>query len=69
MDDIKAAIQIDIDELIDKLKEMKEEDYATVKLEVVGDEYCQELNLYAVSFDEDEPTMYGSITEQDCEYF
>ena len=58
-------IKVDIDELINKLEEIKQDDYATVEIEIFEDEdeMDKELLLFAVSFDEDEPIGYGVIAE------
>lgn len=56
-------IKVDIDELIGRLEEMKEDDYVTVELEIINDDYDAELQVSAVSFESPEPVDYGSITE------
>lgn len=56
-------IKVDIDELIERLNEMKEDDYITVELEIISDSYDSELQLNAVSFESDNPVDYGSIAE------
>lgn len=56
-------IKVDIDELIERLNEMKEDDYITVELEIISDRYDSELQLNAVSFESDNPVDYGSIAE------
>lgn len=56
-------IKVDIDELMERLTEMKEDDYITVELEIISDRYDSELQLNAVSFESDNPVDYGSIAE------
>lgn len=56
-------IKVDIDELMERLNEMKEDDYITVELEIISDRYDSELQLNAVSFESDNPVDYGSIAE------
>lgn len=56
-------IKVDIDELMERLNEMKEDDYITVELEIISDSYDSELQLNAVSFESDNPVDYGSIAE------
>lgn len=58
-----SKIKVDIDDLIDRLNEMKEDDYVTTELEIVEDNYDCELRLSAVSFESDEPIDYGLIAE------
>jgi hypothetical protein len=62
-----SKIRVDIDELSDKLNEMKEDDYVTAELEIVFDDYSSELKLSAVSFEDEEPIEYGTICEADDE--
>lgn len=63
-----AKIKVDIDELMDRLTEMKEDDYETTELEIDEDVYDTKLNVSAVSFDSDEPIDYGSISETTEEF-
>lgn len=60
---MESRIKVDIDELMDKLQDIKDDDYTTVELRIVNDEYSSELELGAYSFDSDEPKQYGSIDE------
>ena len=62
-----AKIRVDIDELCDKLDAMKEDDYVTAELEILEDDYSNELALYAVSFEEEDPVSYGIVCETDDE--
>jgi hypothetical protein len=62
-----SKIRVDIDELSEKLGEMKEDDYVTAELEIVFDDYSSELKLSAVSFESDEPVDFGTICEADDE--
>lgn len=64
-----AEIKVDIDDIIDKLNDMKEDGYETALLQIDGDEYSQEMGVFAVSFDEDEPISYGIVSESDTELF
>jgi hypothetical protein len=45
-----AKIRVDVDDLCDKLEAMKEDDYVTVELEIIEDDYSSELAVSAVSF-------------------
>ena len=47
-----SKIKVDIDELIDKLEEIKQDEYATVELEIFDGEdgFDKELLLFAVSY-------------------
>lgn len=61
-------IKVDIDELLDKLEEVKNDDFATVELTIdTDDDGYKELLVSAVSFDEDEPINYGIIGENEDE--
>ena len=62
-----AKIRVDVDDLCDKLEAMKEDDYVTVELEIIEDDYSSELAVYAVSFEEDEPISYGTVCQVDDE--
>ena len=62
-----SRIKVEIDELMDKLNEIKDNDYTTVELLIATDDYDTELCLSAVSFEEDEPINFGSIAELDEE--
>lgn len=63
-----SKIRVDIDELIDKLEEVKNDDFATVELTIdTDDDDYKELLISAVSFDEDEPINYGIIGENEDE--
>ena len=57
------SITVDIDDILDKLYAIKEDDFSTVKLELVGDEYSQELSISAISFDSESPIGYGTVME------
>ena len=61
-------ITVDIDELIEKLSAIKEDDFTTVTLSIVGDEYISELAFSVSSFDSEEPISYGSINESSEEF-
>jgi hypothetical protein len=58
-----SKIKVDIDEMIERLQEMKEDDYVTAELEIIADSYDCELKLSAVSFDSEEPIDYGTVAE------
>lgn len=58
-----SKIRVDIDELMDKLEAMREDDYVTAELEIEDDDYNSELLVSAVSFEEEEPLSYGSVSE------
>ena len=58
-----SKIRVDVDDLLEKLNEVKEDEYTTVELEIDADEYCSELLVSAVSFDMPEPYPYGSLAE------
>lgn len=61
-------IRVDIDELVDKLEEVKNDDFATVELTIdTDDDGYKELLVSAVSFDEDEPINYGIVGENEDE--
>lgn len=60
-------IRVDIDDLTEKLEAMKEDDFVTVELDIVEDDYTSELMLSAVSFEMEEPVSYGSIGQADDE--
>lgn len=62
-----AKIRVDIDELFDKLEAMKEDDYVTVEIEIIEDDYSNELAISAVSFEEDEPISYGTVCQVEDE--
>ena len=62
-----AKIRVDVDDLCDKLEAMKEDDYVTVELEIIEDDYSSELAVSAVSFEEDEPISYGTVCQVDDE--
>lgn len=60
-----SKIRVDIDELCDKLDEIKRDNYTIVELDIEDDEdeFEKELLLSAVSFEEDEPISYGVVGE------
>jgi hypothetical protein len=62
-----SKIRVDIDDLCDKLEAMKEDDYVTVELEILEDDYSSELEVSAVSFEESEPISYGTVCQVDDE--
>lgn len=62
-------IIVDIDELMDKLEAMIEDDYETVELSINEDGYDSELELLAVSLENEEPISYGTILETKDELF
>ena len=62
-----AKIRVDVDDLCYKLEAMKEDDYVTVELEIIEDDYSSELAVSAVSFEEDEPISYGTVCQVDDE--
>lgn len=62
-----SKIRVDIDDLCDKLEAMKEDDYVTVELEIIDDDYSSELSVSAVSFEETEPISYGTVCQADDE--
>ena len=62
-----AKIRVDVGDLCDKLEAMKEDDYVTVELEIIEDDYSSELAVSAVSFEEDEPISYGTVCQVDDE--
>ena len=62
-----AKIRVDVDDLCDKLEAMKEDDYVTVELEIIEDDYSSELAVSAVSFEEAEPISYGTVCQVDDE--
>lgn len=62
-----SKIRVDIDDLTEKLEAMKEDDFVTVELDIVEDDYTSELMLSAVSFEMEEPVSYGSIGQTDDE--
>ena len=59
------GIKVDIDELMAKLEEIKNDDYETVllRIDIDEDEIDNELSLAAVSFEDEEPINYGTIGE------
>ena len=66
-----GSIQVDIDELLGKLDEIKNDDYVTVQLEICEDDedsaFGKELVVSAVSFEDKESVGYGSISESNGE--
>ena len=60
-----SKIRVDIDELSDKLDEIRRDDYTIVELDIEDDqdEFEKELLVSAVSFEEDEPISYGVVGE------
>lgn len=63
MDETVESIAVDVDDLIGKLKLLKEDNYASVKLSIFSDGYCSELGVDAVGISEDDVVSYGSIDE------
>lgn len=57
------SINVDIDELIDKLNAMVEDGFVTVKLTIVEDDYISELRVDAVGIDDEDSLGYGSVNE------
>lgn len=62
-----ARINVDIEELYNKLGEMMGDDYATVQLEISSNRFGNELKVSAISFEYDEPIPYGSVGEVEGE--
>lgn len=60
-------INIDIEELIEKLQAMLNDDYATAQLEISTERFGSELKVSAVSFEYDEPIPYGTVREVEGE--
>lgn len=60
-------INIDIEELIEKLQAMLNDDYATAQLEISTERFGSELKVSAVSFEYDEPIHYGTVREVEGE--
>lgn len=58
-----SKIRVDIDELCSILDDIKEDDYVTIELDVIEDGYYKEIEVYAVSLEEDEPISYGTVCE------
>ena len=63
MDEAIESIAVDVDDLIEKLKLLKEDNYASVKLSILSDGYCSELGVDAVGISEDDVVSYGNIDE------
>lgn len=59
-----AKVRVDIDELMEKLTEMKDEGYVTSEIEVAeGDTEAEnELGLSAIDIENDEPVHFGSLS-------
>ena len=62
-----SKIRVDVDDLLDKLEAMREDDYATVELHIVADDYIKELEVSAVGFEDDQPISYGTVSEVEDE--
>ena len=62
-----SKIKVDIDELISRLQEIKQEDFVVVELEIDDTAYEPELCLTAIGLDDTETTDYGRIYEVDEE--
>lgn len=59
----KVSIKVDIEELMEKLKEMLEDDYATVEIDINISDYYDDysLGLKAVNIADGEDTDYGEL--------
>lgn len=58
-----AKIQVDIAELMEKLNEMLEDEYATVELKITESEYFSDsfVELKAIDISEEENCSYGEL--------
>lgn len=61
MEDTSISIKVDIDELESKLIAMKEDDFVTVELILKSDGYDTEMQISAVSIEEEENVSYGTL--------
>lgn len=57
------SIRVDIEELLDKLNSMLEDNYVTVNLKIKDDGYTKELEIDAVTLDDEENASYGTLAE------
>lgn len=57
------SIKIDIEELMDKLKEMSEDEFVTVELTINASNYYDDytLGLKAINISEEEDADYGEL--------
>jgi len=55
------SIRVDIDELIDKLEAIREDDFVTTELSIDSDGYDTELEVSAVSIEDDNNISYGKL--------
>ena len=62
-----CKIKVDIEDLMSRLQEMVNDDYATAQLEITGGSFSNELNISAISFEYDEPIPYGTLGEAEEE--
>lgn len=63
-----ANIQIDVEDLIDKLEAMREDGYVTARLTIIEDDYLSEVEIEAVGIEEEADISYGSLTEVRSEF-
>ena len=63
MRDSGINVKLDIDDLIDKLEAMKEDDYVTVSITIKSDGYINEVELSAVSIEDDNNISYGVLED------
>lgn len=57
------SAKVDIDELLEKVKAIKEDDFSAVILNLTDDGYLQQVEVCACGIESDEPVSYGKI---DC---
>ncbi len=66
--DSESTIRVSVYDLLEKIQNIEEDNYATVELKFIGDEYSNELRVAAVAFDSEEPISYGVLQESDEEF-
>ena len=56
-------IKVDLDELLDKLEQVKDEDYATVEIEISDETYDRNLVIRAIGLDVDDKDDFLMVSE------
>lgn len=58
-----SKIKVDVDELIERLTEIRQDEFVIAELEIEESAYDCEMQIRAIGLDDEETTDYGSISE------
>lgn len=58
-----SKIKVDVDELIERLQEVRQDEFVIVELDIEESSYDCEMHIRAIGLDDTETTDYGEISE------